>query len=206
MSRSLWRELLYRELAALTLEGKVLDLGGSHTSVYHKLIKGEQTFAVANLDNGENNDFTFDFEGPFLTQNGTFDGIICLNVLEHVFNYQNVLNESYRTLCKDGTIVLAVPFLIRYHPCPHDHWRYTEETLKRIFAQSGFVSIEVRPIGTGAFGAAYSLLHNAFHFSLLQSAGKLVAKALDKLMQKIKPNSTLTKTHYPLGYLVIAKK
>jgi SAM-dependent methyltransferase len=206
MSRSLWREMVYEELNATTLMGDILDLGGYHASAYHSLIQGEHTFQTANLNGEERDDFNFNFENLFPTRAESFDHIICLNVLEHVFNYQNLLNESCRTLKKGGTIVLAVPFLIQYHPSPNDHWRYTEATLAIIFERAGFTDIQIQPIGTGICSAGYSLIHPLCYFSFVQYIGKTLAKFLDGLVQRLRPKSFFTKKYYPLGYMVIARK
>lgn len=204
--RSLWRQLLYTELTTITLTGTVLDLGGYRSSLYHQYLQGKPTIKAANLDDGEDKDYTFDFEQPFPLPDSAFDGAVCINVLEHIFDYQNVLDESYRVLKPGAQIVLAVPFLIRYHPCPNDYWRYTESTLQRIFSTAGFSEIEIRPIGTGVCGAAYSMQHNLCRFAPIQWVGMRLAVLFDRGLSWLKPTSTLTKKYYPLGYVVIARK
>lgn len=206
MTQSLWRSLLYKELAQLNLVGSILDLGGSRNSKYHMLIKGEHAIQVNNLEGREQAEYEFDLEQPFPIKNDAFDHLLCINVLEHVFDYQNVLNESHRILKQGGTLVVAVPFLIRYHPSPNDYWRYTETTLQKITTKAGFSSVIIKPVGTGVFGASYSLIHNLIHFGFLQKLCILVARKLDGLLQMVFKTSTYTKKNYPLGFVIVARK
>jgi SAM-dependent methyltransferase len=206
MSKTLWREMLYKELAALELNGEILDLGGSRKSSYHELLKGNHKIHVANMDEDQGAELNFDLEQKFPLEDLMFDNLMCINVLEHIFDYQNVLSESHRILRQDGALVLAVPFLIQVHPSPRDHWRFSKETLYKIFEQAGFKDVEIQTIGTGVFGATYQLKHNLYRTSLIQTTFKWSAKALDKVLSLIKKDSVFSKKYYPLGYLVVAKK
>ena len=51
-----------------------------------------------------------DLNKPILLKDGSFDNIICVEVLEHIFNFQNVLDESYRILKPDGVFIVGVPY------------------------------------------------------------------------------------------------
>jgi SAM-dependent methyltransferase len=206
MSRSLWRTLLYKELEKLELAGDVVDLGGSRRSGYHELIKGEHKISVNNLDGIEDSDLCFNLEAPFPVESASYDAVLAINVLEHIFNYRNVLEESFRILKEKGTLVVAVPFLIQVHPSPNDYWRYTEQTLYLLLEAAGFKEVNVVPVGTGVFGASYHLKHNFYRIPILQNILVLSARMGDWLLSKIKPDSFLSKKYYPLGYLVISKK
>ena len=206
MGQSLWRGMMNKEFESIAIDGQTLDLGGPPDSEYSTLFKGEYHVTCTDFDSEKETDLSFDFEKPFPVEGGSFDAILCINVLEHIFNYQNVLNESYRILKDGGVMVTAVPFLIRVHPSPNDYWRYTEQTLLKIFEVAGFVDVEVRPIGTGAFGASYALLHNVFRFRPIQAIGRACAQLCDWLLFKIAPQSPYTKRNLPLGYIVIAHK
>lgn len=206
MTRSLWRELLYRELETVQFDGEVLDLGGSRKSGYHALLQGSHSMRVVNLDAGQGSNYTFDLEQPFPIPDASFDHVLALNVLEHIFNYQNVLDEAYRVLKPGGTLVLAVPFLIQLHPSPHDHWRFSKETLGRLLSERNFREVTVRTIGTGIFGATSQLQHNLYRFGLLQMACKWFARAGDAVLGFMKSDSVFSKEYYPLGYLVTARR
>ena len=131
---------------------------------------------------------------------------IPFNVLEHIYNYENVLKESIRTLKKEGAMVLAVPFLIQLHPSPKDHWRFSEETLSRMFFDTGFEDVSVRTLGTGLFGALAQLSYGILHYSMFRWSVKKIAVFLDTIIKVTIKNNVYGPAQYPLGYIVIARK
>lgn len=193
--------MLYKELANIDLNGRVLDLGGSKKAGYHDLIKGEHTFDVANIDKEYGFDIELDLEKPFKVNSEAYDGVLAINVLEHIYNYENFLSESHRVMKQGGSIIIGVPFLIQVHPCPHDHWRYSKETLEKLLNKAGFKDIQVRAIGKGPFTAAFQIIYNALYFSVLRAIAYVIASAFDSIVQK-----KMGKDSYPLGYLVTARK
>ena len=201
-----WRTLLHKRLSTLHINGDILDIGGSKKSEYASLIKGEHTIKVVNIDEEYGYDYKFDLEKPFPLENSIVDAVLCINVLEHIFNYQHVINESHRILKNGGQIVIAVPFLIQVHPCPHDHWRYTAETLQRILEEGGYSDICIEAIGRGVFTSISNLMFNVLKLSLLRSIAIAVAQGLDAIVSKLLPKSSFNKEHYALGYVVTAKK
>ena len=67
-----------------------------------------------------------------------FDNIICFEVLEHTFNYNNLVKEMHRVLKIDGTLYLSVPFAAKFHFIPWDFFRYTPTSLKMIMENNNF--------------------------------------------------------------------
>ena len=86
-------------------------------------------------------------------ENDCFDGVICLEVLEHVRNPFEAVSELKRVLKKSGLLLLTVPFLLQYHgkgSTSHAHdtypdfWRFTHEGLENLFLD--FKSIDIVPL------------------------------------------------------------
>jgi SAM-dependent methyltransferase len=81
----------------------------------------------------ENSDIT-PFNGrniPF--PDSTFDAILCTEVLEHVEEYQVLIDDMLRVM-KPGAIgIVTIPWSARYHYIPWDYFRYTPSALKTIF-------------------------------------------------------------------------
>jgi SAM-dependent methyltransferase len=73
-----------------------------------------------------------------------FDVILCLYVLEHVFELESAVRSMYRALAPRGTLVLAVPHLYPYHDEPGDYWRFTEYALRRMLEPFESTDIKVR--------------------------------------------------------------
>lgn len=207
MIKTLWRELLYAELAKHALVGTTLDVGGDRASQYHELMcERPLDIRVANFESKTKNDISCDLEKGIPVGDDLFDTVLCINVLEHVFNYQQLLAEMHRVMRKEGRLIIAVPFIIAYHPSPRDHWRFTSETLTNIVTEAGFRDVEIQTIGTGVFGALYQLSHGFLHFNSLRVCARYFAIFLDRLVSRFKKHNVYDKTHYPLGYVVIATK
>ena len=74
-----------------------------------------------------------------------FDVVLCLEVLEHVENYQSALNEIFRVLKKEGILLLTVPLMsVGFH---NDFYRFTPLAIKNLFAKTGFKIDKINPIG-----------------------------------------------------------
>jgi len=75
-----------------------------------------------------------------------FDSILCIAVLEHVQNPEDVILEFYRVLKPGGYVIASVPFLQPEHQYPTDFKRYTQDGLSRLFSHNGFDIISTRPL------------------------------------------------------------
>jgi SAM-dependent methyltransferase len=73
-----------------------------------------------------------------------FDVILCLYVLEHVFELESSVRSMHRALAPGGTLVVAVPHLYPYHDEPGDYWRFTEHALRRLLEPFESTDIKVR--------------------------------------------------------------
>ena len=150
-------------LSHLELRGRVIDLGGHKHSSYYKQLKSEQAVEVANFDGvsgtphkiASGADHVFDFEKPFPLQDESFDAVLCINVMEHIFNYKNLIDESFRILKSGGSMNISVPFFFNIHGSPDDYFRYTKSALVRILSEAGFSDVTVTELGDGPFSAIF---------------------------------------------------
>ncbi|GMU73916.1 MAG: hypothetical protein AMXMBFR44_1150 [Candidatus Campbellbacteria bacterium] len=193
-------------MSHLTINGKILDVGGDKKSGYHELISGTHTIQVANIKEGVDIDMTFDAQKPFPLKDESYDGVIMLNVLEHLFGYQNAVNESFRILKQGGVLVGSTPFLFNVHGSPDDYFRYTQSALERIFADAGFTEIHVSPLGTGAFSVLYHALFGLYRFAVVKEGMMLLVRFLDRVISWIKKDSHFSPRFMPLGYFFVVKK
>jgi ubiquinone/menaquinone biosynthesis C-methylase UbiE len=130
-------------------KGNVLDVGCGQ-SPYKFLLNAADTkyFGVDIVDaekfDYDNSDITpFDGENiPF--EDGKFDGLICTEVLEHVQNYQKLIDEMHRVMKKGGTGIVTIPWSARYHYIPYDFFRYTPSSLKTMFSKFSEAKIKNR--------------------------------------------------------------
>jgi SAM-dependent methyltransferase len=75
------------------------------------------------------------------------ESAISTEVLEHCPDPGRYLSEVNRVLKPGGLLLLSVPFLWPLHDVPHDEFRYTPFSLRRLFDQAGFTRIEIRALG-----------------------------------------------------------
>ena len=76
----------------------------------------------------------------------SFDTVICIAVLEHVENPEEVTAEMFRVLKQDGYLIAAVPFLQPEHKAPTDFQRYTRDGLAALMGRHGFIVEEIKPL------------------------------------------------------------
>jgi len=117
------------------------------------MFKGNFTRTTANLS--PDADIKCDFEKPLLIESAQYDGALLVNVLEHIFEYRQLLNETHRILKPRGRVIILVPFMFPYHPSPGDFHRYTASALERALATSGFRDIRVTALGSGVCAARW---------------------------------------------------
>ena len=203
--KDLYRIFMNQECARHSMRGKVLDIGsGLKLASYHRFLQREPSALIECLDLGLEGGQRIDLEKDFLPHaSESIDTVLLFNVLEHLYNYSLVLSEIKRVLKADGRLIGVVPFLVAYHPDPHDYWRYTKETLEKIFTAAGFSHIEIKSFGYGPGVAALSQMEPALPRWLKIL---LVPKTLffDWLVLKFRPK--MNKDKFPLGLFFVVKK
>lgn len=104
------------------------------------LAVGDGTWDYSNLDAISNlTQLPFD--------DNTFDAALCTQVLEHVPEPQQVINELTRVLAPGGQLFLSAPQSWCQHQKPYDFFRYTSFGLSHLFNKAGLQVEEIRPMG-----------------------------------------------------------
>jgi len=200
------RHSQYEQIKLLTLKGNILDLGGSKTSGYHELIKGKHTITTVNIDPSYGCDLVFDIEKKFPLTKNTYNHILCINVLEHICNFQNVLQESYRVLKPGGSIIISTPFMYHLHASPSDYFRFTDQAFQQILNASNFQQINIKPLTQGLMSLIVQLTLEAFPSPILRPIAKYTSGAVDMFFNKISKRYQFSSNRTPLGYFVTAVK
>ena len=187
------------------VHGKTIDLGAKNgTYAYHKLISQEidTDMTYSDLYPKAPNIIKVDFDQKLPLKDNSFDNILLFNVLEHVWDTENLLSECNRILTKGGTLYGAVPFLFRYHPDPTDYWRFTCDSMEKLLITNNFKKIEIVTHGVGCFTVSANTFTFMFRVKILVSIVWALALFLDYLLSKIWSNN---KTFY-LGIFFKAQK
>jgi SAM-dependent methyltransferase len=90
---------------------------------------------------------------------GEYDAVLCTQVLEHVPNPQDVLNEIQRVLKEGGRLYMTVPLAWELHELPFDFFRHTPSGLATILTQAGFKDLDIRA-RNDSFSTIAQLLRN----------------------------------------------
>jgi SAM-dependent methyltransferase len=205
-TKSFLRREEYKALAQLSIDGAILDVGGSKKSGYHELIQGDHTFTVGNIDASYGIDVVFDAEAEWPFADGAFSAVLLINLLEHLYRYEHAVREAHRVLASEGRIIGVVPFMFNVHGSPSDHFRFTRFTIERILADAGFQDISVQELGTGAFSVIYHCLLGFVRWNWLADLLIPVFRGLDYLIARIKPDNKMSVRQMPLGYYFEARR
>ena len=181
--------LLVRALEAVAprAHGRLLDVGCGdkpferifrpHIDAYVG-IEHEATFyaTAANFGSARPDYFYDGNRLPF--EDGSFDTVVSIQVLEHTPRPRQLVTEMARVLKKGGTLILAAPFSFRLHEEPHDYFRYSPHGLRELCSEAGLVIDHVEQVGSlwslvGHKLNSYLALHVARIGSAAQKLGKL---------------------------------
>ncbi len=77
----------------------------------------------------------------------SYDTVMSVSVLEHLAHPSRALGEMKRVCRPGGRIVVATPFLARYHEEPHDYFRYTRHALEMFGQEHAMETNHIRPYG-----------------------------------------------------------
>ncbi|WP_413872568.1 class I SAM-dependent methyltransferase [Albidovulum sp.] len=151
---SVLRMLQYEFLCKLPISGKVLDMGGGQKAKYlHLLPKGLEMSSV-NIDPGISPTHLVQPGQTLPFSDGSFDSVICLNTLEHIYDAPAVLSELRRVVKTGGCVHVTVPFMFRIHGHPDDYFRATPSWWREAFARAGFSALEFHPLVWGRSSTA----------------------------------------------------
>src|SRR5882724_3354860 len=82
---------------------------------------------------------------PF--EDGTFDTVLSVQVLEHTPDPRRLVSEMARVLTPGGVLILAAPFSFRLHEEPHDYFRYTPHGLTTLCQEAGLRVDRIERVG-----------------------------------------------------------
>jgi SAM-dependent methyltransferase len=82
---------------------------------------------------------------PF--DDGSFDTVMSIQVLEHTPRPAELVAEMARVLAPEGLLILMAPFSFRLHEEPHDYFRYSPHGLAELCGRAGLEVTEVRAQG-----------------------------------------------------------
>lgn len=135
---------------AARFKGRVLDFGCG-IKPYRSLFSVDEYIGVDYAGEGETYakdqaDFLYDGRHlPFADNH--FDAIFTTEVVEHIFNLEEIVPELWRVLKPGGELLLTCPFAMPEHEIPADYARYTSFALRHLFERNGFTVLTFEKTG-----------------------------------------------------------
>ncbi|TLX20895.1 class I SAM-dependent methyltransferase [Thermomonas fusca] len=94
-------------------------------------------------------------------ESGSFDAVLCIQVLEHLDAPDRAFEEFHRVLKPGGYAYLSAPLLFGEHQQPHDFFRFTRYGLVSLGKRHGLKVLSIEPHG-GCFIAIETTFWAAF--------------------------------------------
>ena len=205
------REEEHKALKGIELSGKVLDLGGDKRSEYASLFTGDFSITTVDINPKAQPDIVSDLEQPLPIPDASYNAVLLINVLEHIYNFKQLIEQSVRVLTPKGKVVIVVPYMFPYHPSPGDYHRFSKTALERLIGDAGCTNIEVKSLGSGVYAARILFLERLLPASiqnLIAPITHAAAEINDQFTTQLA--RTLGKKYdpsdYALGFLVTAHK
>ena len=178
------------------LTGAILDIGSKNRR-YDYLMK-ERPTAIDIIENvskdvkgGDINNLKF--------EDGSFENIVSLEVLEYINTPEKAIKEIHRVLSDGGSLILSVPFMYAFHD---DQLRYTENYLKSLL--SDFKTFEIFSIGN-----AYTIMLDIMYGKIKKikfPLFKYLATVIYSPFTLFFPRKIHKGGNYTSGYFIVAKK
>lgn len=154
-SRFHLKEFLQEAADTLGPEQKVLDAGsgeGFYSSLFTHTGYESTDFCGVDKTYG---DITFicNLENiPIPAER--YDAVLLTQVIEHLPNPSDVLDEIHRILKPTGKLWLTGPLFFPEHEAPYDFYRYTRYGLEHLLSRAGFQIVDLQPLE--GYGATFS--------------------------------------------------
>jgi SAM-dependent methyltransferase len=111
-------------------------------------------------------------------EDGSFDLVLCTQVLEHVDDPAVAVRELHRVTAPGGRVLASTHGVMVYHPNPSDHWRWTHTGLEKLFrSNADWAHVDVRP-GAGTSAALAMLVARYIHLLAKRTGLGIAARPL----------------------------
>jgi len=171
-----FRDLILREIRN---EDIVLDIGKAMREKHSKInCKSLQTLDVN--DYGEYPDIICDICSDVSELEKKYDKIICIAILEHVYDPFKAVDNLKKMLKNNGIIYGYVPYLYHYHAPDdllfQDYFRFSKDALAYLFKD--FRYVEIYPI-RGRVSSSFNIMFAGRWKKYIEKTG--INLLLDKL-------------------------
>ena len=189
--KSFLRVLQNKEFKNISINGKTIDLGAKNgkASYYRFFNLKYSEIDYVDINPTESNILKLDLEKNLPISDKSYNSVLAINLFEHIFNIQNLIEEIYRILDDEGKLIGSTPFMKEYHSDPLDFYRYTQDFYKKMFEKVGFVNIELILVGQGLFHVVAENVGKLLKIKILRYLFWELCIGIDKLLNKFYKNN-----------------
>ncbi|MDZ4668153.1 MAG: class I SAM-dependent methyltransferase [bacterium] len=142
---------LFKELrSAITrfAKGKLLDIGCGNKPYEIMLKPYINEHLGCDIVQSSNNKVDVICEATMIPiKDAAFDTIISTQTIEHIGDFQTMVNEAYRLLKPGGHFIVSGPMYWPIHEEPYDFHRFTKYGFIHSLEKAGFIAVEVNANG-----------------------------------------------------------
>lgn len=208
------RDLLEVKVAkyARYVTGRVLDVGAGSSNRYKNFFTNAKGYLRLDVEP----DYKPDIVGSaddMPVSDGSFDSIVCTQVLGDLLYPHKVIAEFRRVLRPGGIVLLTEGFMNELHGKPRDYWRFTPFGLQALFESEDFQVVHNELIG-GFFTVVEQMLTRFLINWMTLYKRELLGKVMGKfflisgklaiLMDRV--FSMEANKNFGLDIIIIAKK
>lgn len=121
----------------IVVKGPIIEIGSfqvegqQHYANLRPLFPGKK-YLGCDMRHGPGVDKIEDIENLSFANSSIYT-LLSLETLEHVWNIEKAVKQLERVLKPGGFLAISTVFAHPIHDHPHDYWRFTPETLDRLF-------------------------------------------------------------------------
>jgi len=196
---------LFKELKAAIsayANGKLLDIGCGNKpyKYYTEPFVNEHLGCDIVQSSGNLVDFVCEATNIPIA-NETFDTILSTQTIEHVADFQLLVNEAFRLLKPGGCFIVSGPMYWPIHEAPYDFHRFTKFGFIHSLEKAGFKIEEVTPNGGKWAFLGQAIIHTLPDFLTFPKIFKMIHNVFFKNLDRYFFDDSNT-----LNYVAVGRK
>ena len=190
------------------ITGHVLDCGCGPVP-YHELYGAKVTRSTCidwstDPEEAKLLDQVVDINGPLPYPDGSFDSVLCSDVVAHVKRPWELIKEFSRVLAPGGRVVITTPFIYWLAQHPYEYYHPSRFGLEEMSRSAGLEVIHLE-----AYGGQADVLMDTLNKLMPRGARNRLFMLFWKLPGMsgwLRRNRERTRESYALGYCLVARK
>jgi SAM-dependent methyltransferase len=122
---------VYQSILSKYAKGDLIDLGCGRVPYFECYRNNVSKVVCADRVANEFTDTTIDLNSPYPWESASFDTVLLSDVINHIYDFRNLISECSRILRPGGNLIVFTPFLYWISEAPYDFHRFTRFALER---------------------------------------------------------------------------